>query len=618
MACLGAGLSFVGLSAAGGLLGGGGLGNMASVVGNTVSGAGGNLMGSFAGNISAVANAVVPGAGFVSGITSAAASLGLTDALGGPITELTGLSGSVGEILNGVGSGVLGGVLTGVVGSGIGLPSGNFIAQMTGHASNLFGSEPLQMVQMMNAAESFSSASLGIAGPLQAAIAGNFGGNISALTSVFPAGGDFGSFLGSAIPDMQALVSNGLSQLVNNLDALPVLGSEFSKLGSAFNLSDIANFGNPGQLVKSILDSGAGGITGISDALASVGLDGVPGINLASPQFNDALNEALATITDSRLIQNAQSILGSNVPGIESLADFTNLSKALPVSFDNIPFDDFPQLAEQLANTNLGTMALPAELGGVINVVSTTDLGSIANTTKLVDGQTVERLINSFLGGTGKYGHVTPSDLAGTVGGVVIKPQGDIVKTGLDYLNSEGLLNDLKDIYEEVKTGLTDDSYPYHSVAGNPTASDSIIDPRDGSVHKDLDSFLGNKVAQIETELASIAGNSNYSSTFNNISSSYKTMQKKVVDEKHLATKTDLQLEIRDNAFSNAYYFADGMADRVTREGSMPIVDGMTEAQVGKGDRYGYYWRAFNAESRNKVSMRPYDVRWAGDYLEEI
>ena len=614
MSCAGMGLSFTGLSAVGGMLGGSGLANMASNVANAVSGAGGGIVGAMSSNLSTIANSVVPGAGSIGAIASVASGSGLTDVQGNPITALTGLSTAGPGLMATAGKNVLSGALTGATGSGFSLGS-NFISSMTGHASELFGTGPIQMSQMLGIAEGFAGTSLDLAAPVFTALQSEFGINPAAISQVFPAGGDFGNFLGSAISDLQGAVTNGISTLVTDVSFLPDFASDLANMGTAFNLGDISNFGNPGQLINAILENNAGGITGITDILQTVGINPNAGINLASPEFNDVLNEALSTITDPRLIQNAQSILGSQLQGLESLADFTDLPKVMQASFDNIPFDNFNQLAGQLANTELGTISKPTELASLVQNTVTANLGSIAGTTKVIDSNAIDRIQDAFMRGTGQYGNITTEDIAGSIGGIAIKPSGNIVAAGLNILEEASLFDDLRSRYNELQTGVSTLSY-----LDNPDSSlaTAIIDPFDSYSHASLDSFVGRKREQIDAELASIASNSSFSSTFANMETEYRKMQQKIVDEKYFATKVDLQLDLRNEDAINAYYFGDSMQQRVNDPGTIPMVEGMAEASVERNDYYGEYWRAFIAECKNKDARLPYDTRWIAERIEEV
>ena len=44
----------------------------------------------------------------------------------------------------------------------------------------------------------------------------------------------------------------------------------------------------------------------------------------------------------------------------------------------------------------------------------------------------------------------------------------------------------------------------------------------------------------------------------------------------------------------------------------------MVNQAVDAGDKFGEYWRAYNAESKNKNLVEPYNIRWRNEHQEEI
>lgn len=615
MACISAALSVMGISAAGGLLRGGGLLSAIPGVGSALSAAGGGVLGSALSSVGNFNSLVIPGAAGFGDIASVASGLGITDIQGGIMSELSGLSEAVSGALEVAGSSLGGGALTGAISSSFPSLSGvGFIPSLTSHASELFGANPLQMVQTFGAAESFSNISESIAGALVDAGNLNFGANLSALTKVLPVDGDFGNFLGGAIPDMTAMVTNGLSSLTNLVDDLPLLAGDLTNLGSAFNINDIANFGNPGQLVNNIVKSGAGSITGITQALAEVGIDPRQIPNLASSEFNDVLNRALSTITDPKLIANAQAMLGSNIQGLESMADFMDFERVMKASFDSVPFDRFDQFAEVLQDVNLGSLAVPADLGGVLNALDIPDLPNLNLATSPVEPGALNEMVSTFLGGSGTNGAVTTSDIIGTIGGVGVKAASETYTAAMNFLNDEGKLDTIKDIYSEIQTGLTTADYHDDPLLENAT---QITDPRDSSVHTDLDSFITNKISQLESAVSSVLADTSVSGATGELTSAWNTMHKKVYDEKNFAARTDLQLDIRNNLKENGYYFASNLPTRAESADKLSIIEGMAEAARSGGDGYGEYWQAYVSEVKNKMVLDNYNVKWRAEYQEE-
>ena len=166
---------------------------------------------------------------------------------------------------------------------------------------------------------------------------------------------------------------------------MPTFASELSSLGTAYDLNNLQEFGNPGQLIQQINSVGGLDVTGISSSLKQVGLGDVNVSSLSNPIFNAELKDALGFIENPQMIANAQSLLGSSVQNLNSLADFTDMAKVMPASYDSIPFDDFTQFGEHLQGVELGSLANASELGGLLQNVTTVDLPTILNTTQVMD-----------------------------------------------------------------------------------------------------------------------------------------------------------------------------------------------------------------------------------------
>ena len=261
------------------------------------------------------------------------------------------------------------------------------------------GASPIQAMQTFNAAEAFSSASQGIAGSLSGILGAggvNFGQAVSSLTSTLPVDGNFGNFLGSSIGDLQGMVTNGLSSLTSVVGDMPSFAGELGSLGTAFDLNNLTEFGNPGQLIQQINSVGGMEVTGLTSALQEVGLGDVNISSLSNPIFNAELTDALGFIEHPQMIANCQSLLGSSVPLLSSLADFTDMSKVMPASFDSIPFDDFTQFGEHLQGVELGSLANASELGGLLQNVTTVDLPTILNTTQVMDNNALASITDSY------------------------------------------------------------------------------------------------------------------------------------------------------------------------------------------------------------------------------
>ena len=421
MACIVAAIKSggFGFSAMGGIAGGmGGLANAAGPISSAIS------------SVAPIAAQVASVSSLASVATALPTVAAIASSGGNPLESVTsGLSGAMNSI--GAATSLGTGSITGVLGSGFDSIGGtSFAAGLTSHAGELFGSGPLQMIQTLGGAEAFSAISADIAGPMANALTGQFGGAISSITKALPLDGNFGNFLGSAIPDMNSLVTNGLTNFMPNL-AIPGFAGDLVNLGSSFDLGDLTNFGNPGQLVGNLLNQGAGGITGLTTALGEVGLDTNLISNLASSEYNDILNDAMSRITNPEMIANAQAMLGSNIPGMTSMADFTDLSKILPTSFNDIIPDTIDQFREEIQAVDIGSISIPKDLGNLVGSLQTVSFDAIKDFTDVVDPEAAVQIASDFLGGTGTNNAVTVTDIMGSVGGVGIKAANTAYQTAM-------------------------------------------------------------------------------------------------------------------------------------------------------------------------------------------
>ena len=594
MVCIVAGIKSggFGLSALGGLTAGlGGITNVAGPLSSVMSGL--PAATAMASSIGAVAGAAGP---FASIAAQVASSANL------PLTQLTSGIGA-GGFLNSIGSAVnLGsGSITGMLGAGfesIGSGGFGFADAFVNHSGELFGSSPLQMIQTLASSEGFAAISADIAGPVANALTSQFGGAISSLTQALPIDGNFGNFLGSAIPDMNSMVTNGLTNFMPNL-AIPDFAGDMLNLGSAFDMGDMANFGNPGQLVGKLLEQGAGGITGLDSVLNDLKFDPTIIANLGSGQFNDVMSGALSQITNPEMIANAQSMLGSAIPNMESLNDFTNLSKIMPASFASMVPDTMEQFKGQLQGIDIGSITLPTQFGGLVNNLQAVDLDVIKNFTDVIDPDAATAIAANFLGGTGMNNSVSVGDIMGSVGGIGIKDNTSIYSKAMNEMDDLGAFASFKTINAQLQTGIAGG---YTSGSG-VYETDVITDPA-GITHKTLDSFVAAKKGQLEAAVADIASGASgasaevWSGAFGKAKSSYTSMQNKILSEDVHAAKTDLHLEFRNESPDNAYQFMAGLTQKVTDPAKLALIQGMNEGEAGT-NKFKEYMKGAIAEAQN-------------------
>tara|TARA_A100000164_G_scaffold141716_1_gene125973 strand:- start:786 stop:1979 length:1194 start_codon:yes stop_codon:yes gene_type:complete len=394
---------------------------------------------------------------------------------------------------------------------------------------------------------------------------------------------------------------------------MPSFAGELGSLGTAFDLGNLTEFGNPGQLIQQINSVGGLDLTGISSALQQVGLGDVSISSLSNPIFNAELTDALGFIENPQMIANAQSLLGSAVPNLSSLADFTDMAKVMPASFDSIPFDDFTQFGEHLQGVELGSLANPSELGGLLQSVTTVDLPTILNTTQVMDNNALSNLTSNFLGGTGADGGILTTDVMGTLGGIGLTAQYASYADAVNTIDAAGGFNAVNTLYGQMTAGINGD---YLDVAGDPDASTKITDPNGGAEYEELDKFVQAKAGQISSAIQGIADA--FPTETSVASSPWADMQRKVFQEDLHQAKTDLGLELRDNNPTNAYHFVTSHQDRASRRDVISIIEGMQDHAIDNGDVFGEHWRAFTAESKNRNNADAYNIRWRGEDLNEF
>jgi len=597
MACITAVTSFAGMSALGGAVAGKGIGNLGGGIAQAIGGAAG---------IAGAGNAL----GAIAGVTTSFPSLAaLKSAIpGGALTNLTSNI-NIGNF----GSAISGGALSNAISDGFAsIGGGTFSSALSSQAGELFGGSPIKAFQTFNGAEAFSQLSQSLAGPIQSALGANFGQAISSLNSVLPASGDFGNFLGASIPNIQAAITNGMSSLTSVIGDMPNFSSELAGLGTAFNLGNLSEFGNPGQLVQQLSAVGGLGVTGLTSALQEVGLGDVNIASLSNGMYNDALTDALGFVENPVMLANAQKLLGSSVPGLESLADYTDMAKMMPASFSSVPFDNFDQFSSHLQSVELGSLANPGQLGGLLTSLQTVDIPSIINTQNVIDPGALVNLTNNFLGGSGTGGAILTSDLMGSVGGINLTVPHAGWTDAVTTISNDGGFSAVNALYSQMQDGI-DGSY----LSGLATdGATTIDDPSTGISYEELDKFVLAKASQIEGAIAAVAAT--YPTESSVAEANWTPMQKQVYNEKLHAGKTDLQLSLRSTMPENAYHFVTGHVQRSAKSDVASIVDGMTDQAIADGDIYGDYWRAFNAESKNKNLVEPYNIRWRNEHQEEI
>ena len=637
MVCISAVTTGLGMNFLGGGMGGFGFGNLAKAVAGPAA--------SFlpvAGQMGAVSA--------LSGITSALPSVAAIAAGGGNPLSL--VSAAASGALSNVGADIGFGAITNAIAPAFTAIGGTgIIDAVSSHSSNLMGSFGANsMMQALNGAEAFSFMSGTVADQLSGTVNAQFGSAFSALNSVLPAGdllsgvnsdflgsldpgefvnlvgkgstAGFGDFLGSSINGISDSVTNGLTNFIP--DGLDISGfaGDMVNMGGAFNINDIKNFGNPGQLVENLINSGAGEVTGLVDAFGDIGFDLAGNLgNLSSGDFNDVLNEGLSLVDNPGMINIAQQALGSAVPNITSLADFTDLKKVLPTSFDGIKPDTFQQLAGELSNVSLGSLSSPKQLGNLINTFDIPEkFNVIDSASKLIDPEAAENLLAKFGGGTGPGGKVKVSDIMGSVAGVNFETPMNTYNASMASMEKAGAFGTIDSLYTHLQNGMSG-ALSVSDDSENPLTygTDYINDTVNGIQHKDMDSFVKTMAGNIQTEVENIANNPSFSGQFGSASAAIQQVQKKVYDEKIIhMPKVDLHLEHRNNDSANVFGFVQSMQNRVADADNVLMIKGLAKGAEATGDKFGEYARAFTSEMINKNAAEQYQIEWISENKTEI
>jgi len=633
MATIKATITSLGLNALGGAVNGQGLNNLGKILSQPMSNLGG-----FGGQMDAqakIANIIKTDYD-----TPALLNAGGFNPLVYLSNALTGVADEVGSATSdgrGAISGSLGSGFQALDGSGI-------VDAISIHTEYLKGSYGANSImQCFVGVEAFCFISKEMYQTLEGGLAARFGSAFAALNSSLPAsetlsavdstflannsnseveeilGGEyaFTNFLGVNINNITDAITNGFSNFItgNVKTTLAQLAVDFTNLGNAYDLTDIDNFGNPGQIVDRLISVGAGDITGVIDAMQDIGgnqlLANVG--NLSSSQFNSQLTDALSLITNSEMIAIAQQALGSNVPNLTSLADLTDIRKVLPTSFDNISPNTFTQLVVELKNLNIGNLQTPQQLGTLLGRFDfPVSLPTIENSTVLIDNDAAANIRTKFL--NKNFKDMKVSDAIGSLAGVGIRNPITRFTNAMTEMANAGAFTALNALYTRLNAGLNGD-YNTGAVYG----VDTIDDPVTSISYNDMDAFVNATLSLIGAEITSIASTAAYSDAFNRARDAITEIQQKIYDESiTYIPMMDLHLNDRNNDPVNVYGFATSMESRVEDPDALDVLKGLAEAAKLQNDKFGSYWDAFISETVNRNAVQTHSIDWIAEDKIEI
>ena len=503
-------------------------------------------------------------------------------------------------------------IYTSTVGAGLAMD------RISTHANLMFGTSPIQMAQTFFIANSLVSSSKRVAPSLLQLRNGiEFGKLPNADSLEYPEDGVFPYYLGEGYPDLQAVVTNGVSTLVTEAsqENFTLLAQDITNLGTVFNLQDIANFGNPGQVIQALNTKDAIAVTGLSQVLANVGIDPSAIYNIADPQYNVLVQQILDMITVPALLTNAQSLLVTNID-LEKLGDYTNFDKIFKNSKDIITFSSMEEFRLKLQAIELGRMENLTQLANYISRVTTVDLPTIHNITNFIRRDYIDSLVAKFLGGTGPNENITLVDMIGSLGAVGLTTPASNYRTAIKALYDAGELTTLQTHLTQFAAGMGG-SYTTVISAGPPQRI-TISDPSGINIAEDeasavYASYQSAKIGQIETDCANLMSRRNVNSDIQTAIDSWESLLKKIFDEKDFQSRIDMNYAIRTNYSDNALNFIMGLRGTINDDGKKSIITGMINQAIKDGDVGGEYLRAYLKELENKEVANDFDIRWRAE-----
>lgn len=514
------------------------------------------------------------------------------------------------------GSGAFTGIVSaGYAGSRVGTGFG--LDRLSAHASLMFGNSPIQMAQTFYAAQGFVSQSKQLAPVLQKLRDGIFFGkfpNVDSLT--YPSDGVFPTYLGEACTDYQAVVTNGISTLVQpaTKENFELLAQDLLNLGSAFDMSDISTFGNPGTVVRALQRANGISSVGLDRVLASVRIDPESIFDLGDSSYNVIMQAVLEAVNIPELVSNAQTLLSSNLK-MDNLGQYTDFDNIFVNSKKVLTFSNMTEFRQKISALELGRIETVAQFAAYINTIEPATLPSIGSANDFVNPTYVNEMVATFLGGTGQYEAITMEDMIGILGAIGIQDAAANYRTAMTALHNDGVLTTLKSQISEWQSTLA--LVPTGpDGAGDYTLTDGTISGTADSISGTYADYQTNKIAQINGTLSVIYGLRTSNTNVQLAIDSWTTIMKKINDEKEFQTRVDMNYDIRTNFKDNAFSFIRGLRGTINQDGKKQIIVNMIDEAVLTGDVGGEYLRAYVVELENKLKADDFDVRWRAELDE--
>lgn len=296
------------------------------------------------------------------------------------------------------------------------------------------------------------------------------------------------TYLGSTFENFDILITGGISGISLAFDEL---GNDVVGTGNAIDFANLQHYGTPHSLMVTFVSLGilefiypeliAQGVNPQATKLKIINLDKSQQLSLV---VQKKCYEAFKTITGEKL-DVIKAILRITSADVTTLADVLDTYKLFPTSrqtltsvtkngyrgiyvndlgsvneqFKNLGKDYYSIMPRNICDANQAfkrslqqvknvTEMNSAALGNAVKLLETNyGLNDINSLSQPLPSDTYSYYMNSFASGSGENGRYYLSDFIGSVAGIDITENFEIVNTNLDYLTEQGALDDISDAF---------------------------------------------------------------------------------------------------------------------------------------------------------------------------
>jgi hypothetical protein len=441
--CMAAGITGLLGMAAGGILGGLGLGGVMNVINNpigsllTSTGLAGSLglsssmmanlpgLGQIAGAGIALANGanpisvlapmgaqIAPG---LSGVLSTAMSLAAMSSGGGGGGSSSALSNIMSKGYQSISSPSVqfasAGGLMGTVAEVAAVQSGNFSGTDPATGKTATGSIQ-NLINNIQVAASNTNTNQTVVGTISDAMAQTFGTGTGGL--------------GPLITNNNNLATFGVGALSTNV---PTLGGDMIKSGT-WDARNPTRLMQPGNIAAQLVATGLGKETGLLKALT----DPIPFGSMDSPLYDERIQKILDNINDPTAIELVRTKFKVLIP-LDNLGQLTDIKHMLPRSYEKMPVANFYDLGMMLISIGMTTLTTVDELGRtLIKIEEIKDLNNVSQLNRPFHQPTGEMMLKVFGYGGGYFGETNMADIMGTCAGYVHEDTFPVIIDNINYL----------------------------------------------------------------------------------------------------------------------------------------------------------------------------------------